>query len=378
MAVGQGAALSAAPGAMAAPPPAPSPPVPPPVPEIPHLILGSLRYTLAWDVAASAFLLLVWFFGGRLESYWLSFATGDAATPRRPRHDDPGVATRRPPPRRRNARLRQLLAVWRASEEEVTSLCGADARDYLVVQRLLFLTLAAAAVPGACVLLPVAVALSARDASSGRAAPGAFDDASLFARTTVHHHFPTKSPHLWLVVFVSVVTVCAVETASDAIDRHRLERTNASVALENAAVDDDENAAEDDLRPVRTTYDETLSLEESRDLSRGVERSTLLLRRLPRAVTKNPEALRRALNETFDDRTYAVVVPRDGAEARARRALGRAPRARRDATSGDAALRGKHRNGPREDRIRILSVSRRFHARTRGIARAERFDGRRG
>ena len=82
--------------------------------------------------------------------------------------------------------------------------------DYLVVQRLLFLTLAAAAVPGACVLLPVAVALSARDASSGRAAPGAFDDASLFARTTVHH-FPTKSPHLWLVVFVSVVTVCAVE-----------------------------------------------------------------------------------------------------------------------------------------------------------------------
>ena len=100
---------------------------PPPVPEIPHLILGSLRYTLAWDVAASAFLLLVWFFGGRLESYWLSFATGDAATPttspRRPRRRD---AT--PPPRRRNARLRQLLAVWRASEEEVTSLCGADAR----------------------------------------------------------------------------------------------------------------------------------------------------------------------------------------------------------------------------------------------------------
>ena len=323
MAVGQGAALSAAPGAMAAPPPAPAPPVPPPVPEIPHLILGSLRYTLAWDVAASAFLLLVWFFGGRLESYWLSFATGDAATPRR--HDDPGVATRRPPPRRRNARLRQLLAVWRASEEEVTSLCGADARDYLVVQRLLFLTLAAAAVPGACVLLPVAVALSARDASSGRAAPGAFDDASLFARTTVHH-FPTKSPHLWLVVFVSVVTVCAVETASDAIDRHRLSRTRASsvAALDDAAEDDDENNL--DVRPVRDVSYETLSLEESR-VSRGVERSTLLLRRLPRAVTKNPEALRRALNETFDDRTYAVVVPRDGAEARARRALGRARRA---------------------------------------------------
>ena len=101
---------------MAAPPPAPAPPVPPPVPEIPHLILGSLRYTLAWDVVASAFLLLVWFFGGRLESYWLSFATGDGVGATLRRHDDPVVATRRPPPRRRNARLRQLLAVWRASE----------------------------------------------------------------------------------------------------------------------------------------------------------------------------------------------------------------------------------------------------------------------
>lgn len=340
MAVGQGAALSAATGAMAAPPPAPAPPVPPPVPEIPHLILGSLRYTLAWDVVASAFLLLVWFFGGRLESYWLSFATGDAATPRR--HDDPGVATRRPPPRRRNARLRQLLAVWRASEEEVTSLCGADARDYLVVQRLLFLTLAAAAVPGACVLLPVAVALSARDASSGRAAPGAFDDASLFARTTVHH-FPTKSPHLWLVVFVSVVTVCAVETASDAIERHRLSRTRASVALNDAASSDDDDRDGFSHEPVRD--DDETSLEESR-VSR-VERSTLLLRRLPRAVTKNPEALRRALNETFDDRTYAVVVPRDGAEARARRALGRARRAL--AATRAAARRAAERIGTRDE-----------------------------
>ena len=132
MAVGQGAALSAAPGAMAAPPPAPAPPVPPRVPEIPHLILGSLRYTLAWDVAASAFLLLVWFFGGRLESYWLSFATGDAATPRR--HDDPGVATRRPPrvaatrvcgsssrcgaPRRRRSRR------CAARTREITSSCS--------------------------------------------------------------------------------------------------------------------------------------------------------------------------------------------------------------------------------------------------------------
>ena len=142
--------------------------------------------------------------------------------------------------------------------------------DYLVVQRLLFLTLAAAAVPGACVLLPVAVALSARDASSGRAAPGAFDDASLFARTTVHR--TTKSPHLWLVVFVSVVTVCAVETASDAIDRHRLSRTRASsvAALDDAAEDDDENNL--DVRPVRDVSYETLSLEESR-VSRGVERS---------------------------------------------------------------------------------------------------------
>ena len=301
---------------MAAPPPAPAPPVPPPVPEIPHLILGSLRYTLAWDVVASAFLLLVWFFGGRLESYWLSFATGDGVGATLRRHDGPGVATRRSPPRRRNARLRQLLAVWRASEEEVTSLCGADARDYLVVQRLLFLTLAAAAAPGACLLLPVAVSLSAADASAtargddGVSKRGVFDDASLFAKTTVHH-FPNQSPYLWLVVLVSVVATCAVEMASDAVERHRLK------VCENDVREDENDATRED-------EDEESEIDAS---SPRAERATLLLRRLPRAVTKNPESLRRTLDATFGrDKTYAVVVPRDGAETKARRAIALARR----------------------------------------------------
>jgi hypothetical protein len=312
---------------MAAPPPAPAPPVPPPVPEIPHLILGSLRYTLAWDVVASAFLLLVWFFGGRLESYWLSFATGDGVGATLRRHDDPGVATRRPPPRRRNARLRQLLAVWRASEEEVTSLCGADARDYLVVQRLLFLTLAAAAAPGACLLLPVAVSLSAADASAPAHGDETvakratlFDDASLFAKTTVHH-FPNKSPYLWLVVIVSVVATCAVETASDAVERHRRK----ICARRDGG---DANVHENNTDEV-TRLDEDEEEEEQQDASSSsrAETATLLLRRLPRAVTRNPESLRRVLDLTFGiDRLYAVVVPRDGAETKARRAIGRARR----------------------------------------------------
>ena len=312
---------------MAAPPPAPAPPVPPPVPEIPHLILGSLRYTLAWDVVASAFLLLVWFFGGRLESYWLSFATGDGVGATLRRHDDPGVATRRPPPRRRNARLRQLLAVWRASEEEVTSLCGADARDYLVVQRLLFLTLAAAAAPGACLLLPVAVSLSAADASATARGDETvakratlFDDASLFAKTTVHH-FPNKSPYLWLVVLVSVVATCAVEIASDAVERHRRK----ICARRDGG---DANVHENNTDEV-TRLDEDEEEEEQQDASSSsrAETATLLLRRLPRAVTRNPESLRRVLDLTFGiDRLYAVVVPRDGAETKARRAIGRARR----------------------------------------------------
>ena len=95
------------------------------------------------------------------------------------------------------------------------------------MQRLLFLTLAAAAAPGACLLLPVAVWLSAADASATAHGDETvakratlFDDASLFAKTTVHH-FPNKSPYLWLVVIVSVVATCAVETASDAVERHR-------------------------------------------------------------------------------------------------------------------------------------------------------------
>ena len=344
---------------MAAVPPAPAPPAPPPVPEIPHLILGSLRYTLAWDVAASAFLLLVWFFGGRLESYWLSFATGDGVAATRRRPDDSDVAPRRDLSRCRNARLRQLLAVWRTSKEEVTSLCGADARDYLVVQRLLFMTLAAAAVPGACALLPVALAMSARDASSS----GAFDDASLFARTTVHH-FPTKSPVLWLVAFVSVCAVCAVETASDAIDGHRA-RTSAACA-ETAREDETETraASPEALRRARSE-----SSESSRSAALRVETTTLLLRRLPRAVTLNPDALRRALDETFGNRTYAVVVPRDGAEASARRAIGIARRKLAAARSGRSgrsdrenavALRGLiERTLDAEDDLRRLSELRR-------------------
>jgi len=70
--------------------------------------------------------------------------------------------------------------------DEVTARCGADARDYLVVQRLILVAVAIAAVPGLCVLLPIAIHLGS-DGKFGQ---------NEFAHTTVHH-IPNQSPYLW-------------------------------------------------------------------------------------------------------------------------------------------------------------------------------------
>ena len=166
------------------PPQAPPPPPPPEAPAIPHLILGSLRYTTEFDVMLAIPVFLVFFFF-RLDSY---SAGGGGRM---------GVG----------ARCRQLLAVWSASGEEITALCGADARDYLVVQRYILVALLVTSVPGCLLLLPIATHLGS-DTSSG--------DENEFARTTVHH-IPNQSPYLWAAVATSAVAVCAVETIADEV-----------------------------------------------------------------------------------------------------------------------------------------------------------------
>ena len=57
------------------------------------------------------------------------------------------------------------------------------------------------------------------------------------------------------------------------------------------------------------------------ELMASVAGTTILLRRLPRCVTDDPAALERALEARFPGRVHRVVVPRDGAESRARRKL---------------------------------------------------------
>lgn len=252
-------------GAMAAAPSVPSPPTSPPAPAIPHLILGSLRYTVAWDLVSSVFLLAIWFFAGRCESYWLSYSsrrsTGQAG--------DSFTSTKR----LRNKRLTQLLSVWRAGLGEVTTRCGQDASDYLVVTRLCLLALAAAALPGVCVLLPVSVILGNKEetwSTHGRASTNG--DALWFARTTIHH-FPNESPLLWFSVATSFVTVTAIECVADYLSKTL----------------------------VNTRFK---SLEMRQKNIAGV---TLLLRRVPRAVCRNPESLRRGLDARFPGRVFSVV-----------------------------------------------------------------------
>ena len=260
-------------------PPAPwahpplSPPRPPPsplAPEIPHLILGSLRYTLAWDVVASVALLAAWWVW-RLDTYWLSRGDG---------------------------RWRQLWSVWRASGEEVASRCGADARDYLVVQRLLLVAVAVVAVPGVLLLLPVAITLGS-DWGDG-------DDESAFARTTVHH-LHDRSPYLWCVALTSAVAVAAVHLVADRVERTLVRERYAAGA----------------------------------ELASTVAAVTILLRRLPRRVTDRPAALHAALDARYPGRVHAVVVPRDGRGTRLARRLddarARLVAARRRVTDGTAA-----------------------------------------
>lgn len=134
-------------------------------------------------------------------------------------------------------------------------------------------------------------------------------DENAFARTTVHH-IPNQSPYLWAVVGTSAVAVCAVETVADEV-RRTLVR----------------------LRYARA------------ELMASVAGTTVLLRRLPRAVTAAPHALEAALDVRYPGRVHAVVVPRDGREAKLRRVVARA-RARLRAARRKAAREGiVRRNG---------------------------------
>ena len=200
--------------------------------------------------------------------------------------------------------MSQLLSVWRTSLTEITIRCGSDARDYLQVQKLCLIALFVAAIPGACVLLPVAIKLgkkngewnTMRENTRGDGSHSGYTshhqsygqtvingDAQWFAQTTIHH-FPNESPFLWLAVLTSIITLIAIETVADTIQntlvRHRFV---------------------------------------SAELGASIAGSTLMLRRVPRAVCFNPKSLKRALSARFPGRIYSVVVPLDGTEAKARR-----------------------------------------------------------
>lgn len=167
------------------------PPAPPPLaPAIPHLVHGSLRYTVEFDLLLTLPLVLVFFFF-RIDGYSFGGARLSVA-----------------------ARFRHLLETLAQTDAVVASRCGADARDYLVLLRHILVALLVICVPGVCVLLPIAVHLGT--------ATGAGDENDAFARTTVHH-IPNGSPYLWAVVATSAVAVCAVSTVADEV-RHKLVR----------------------------------------------------------------------------------------------------------------------------------------------------------
>ena len=109
------------------------------------------------------------------------------------------------------ARCSQLRRVWNTSGDEVTRRCGADARDYLVVQRLILCALLGACVPGLGILLPLAMHLGS--GTDG----GTFDEARSLREDHPSTTCPSGSPYLWAVVLTSAVAVVCVEWIADEI-----------------------------------------------------------------------------------------------------------------------------------------------------------------
>ena len=99
--------------------PSPAPPFPPPPqpPSIPHLILGSLRYTLEFDAMLAVPLVLLWFFW-RLDHF--ADVAGGSGRGGFGGAGGGGVNGRRRRWMGVTARCSQLRRVWNTSGDEVT------------------------------------------------------------------------------------------------------------------------------------------------------------------------------------------------------------------------------------------------------------------
>ena len=200
-----------------APPLTPPTPYPPAPNEIPHLIMGSLWYTVVFNLGIAAPLLILFFFS-RLDAYsWratpgaplrrcvrASFLSKKMCALYSRAHNGDGGCDCNRGGGSFESRVRQLYAVWSTPDAEVAARCGADARDYLVVQKLCLVAMTIIAVPGVCILMPVAMRLGAEDATLV---------GNSFAQTTVRAARPTPL-YVYLPVIVSphhrfIVSLCA-------------------------------------------------------------------------------------------------------------------------------------------------------------------------
>jgi hypothetical protein len=262
----------------------PLPPSPPPAPPPPGLLQGSVFFTLIFSVC------------GGLVGFAAFFATrvGEQRPEWRPPASSAQRSLRASPTFR--GRVRLLSAALFATDEEVAARSGADARDYIRLQRVCAVILASALAPACLGVLPLVLA-------GGGGASG-------FARTTVANVTHESEPAvLWAITVCAFASTAAVHAGASLMDAH--------------------------LRRVRHAEQSAASV-------------TLLLRGLARSrVADNRATLLALFAERWPGTVHDVHVPRDRrAERATARQLSRAAGARRVRLEARlAALRAREPRG---------------------------------
>eukprot|EP00850_Spirogloea_muscicola_P018587 SM000172S03060 [mRNA] locus=s172:100259:104525:+ [translate_table: standard] len=159
--------------------------------------------------------------------------------------------------------LTKLLAIWRATDEQIAMLCGADASDYLALQRNTALMLLGLAIPGFFLLLPLNV----------YAGHAHLHDQ--FAQATVLHIRP-GSWLLWAHVTFTIFVAALVHFSIARIDKQL----------------------------------QSSKFQES-DASGSISAFTILVHGVPRGLAIEKQALVEYFEHLYPGKVYQVHVPHD-------------------------------------------------------------------
>ncbi|GBG70281.1 hypothetical protein CBR_g6408 [Chara braunii] len=230
---------------------------------------GSLQFLFPFSVLGGVACILLFLFVKLKSDFGFLYRRPDQTAPR-------GIASL----------VRRLVAIWRLSDSDVARQCGADACDYLMLQRYTCIAFLLASVPGILLVLPVNLYLGVDSSGEGGGGGGGggsdggggHDPAARFgldgfARTTAFY-LRRDSWLLWMHV-VFTYLMCAIA--------HLL-----FVKLESFL---------------------SLTRIRERDASDAISAFTMMIRGVPRVLSSDPRPLVEYLERLYPGKVYAVCVP---------------------------------------------------------------------